>query len=288
MVTVCRVTRTNPATEARVRHVTDPSGTTRLEHPAYELLRPVTAAAGTVLADNPSTMALEGTNSWILRAADGAGCIVVDPGPDDPRHLAQLAEQGPVELILLTHYHADHSEAAPPFSARTGAPVRALDPALCRGAGELYDGEVLSAAGLEIRVLATPGHTEDSVCLVVEGDASVLTGDTVLGRGTTVLGDHPGALGQYLRSLQRLAALPEGTALLPGHGPDLADARQTADRYLAHREQRLEQVRAALRRLGDDPTPRQVVEVVYSDVDESLWPAADISVAAQLDYLRSG
>ena len=257
----------------------------RPEHPAYEVLRPVTAAAGVVLADNPSGMTLDGTNSWVLRAPGQRGCVVVDPGPDDA-HLDRLTEQGPVELILLTHHHLDHSEGARAFSERTGAPVRALDPQLCLGAEGLGAGEALGAGGLDIRVVATPGHTADSLCFVVDGDGSVLTGDTVLGRGTTVLGDHHGALGDYLRSLDRLAALPAGTTLLPGHGPDLPDAPQTARDYLAHREQRLEQVRQAVRRLGDGVTPRQVVEVVYADVDESLWPAADYSVAAQLEYLR--
>ncbi len=256
------------------------------EHPAYEMLRPVTSAAGVVLADNPSGMTLDGTNSWVLRAPGQRGCVVVDPGPEETRHLDRLQEQGPVELILLTHHHFDHSESARTFSERTGAPVRALDPQLCLGAEGLGAGDALGAAGLDIRVLATPGHTTDSLCFVVDGDGSVLTGDTVLGRGTTVLGDHHGALGDYLRSLDRLAALPAGTTLLPGHGPDLPDAPRTARDYLAHREQRLEQVREAVRRLGEDVTPRQVVEVVYADVDESLWPAADISVAAQLEYLR--
>jgi glyoxylase-like metal-dependent hydrolase (beta-lactamase superfamily II) len=255
-------------------------------HPAYEVLRPVTTAAGVVLADNPSGMTLDGTNSWVLRAPGHRGCVVVDPGPDDPVHLERLREHGPVELVLLTHHHLDHSEAARTFSALTGAPVRALDPTLCLGAEGLGAGEAVGAAGLDIRVLATPGHTVDSLCFVVDGDGSVLTGDTVLGRGTTVLGDHHGALGDYLASLDRLAALPVGTTLLPGHGPDLPDAPRTARDYLAHREQRLDQVRAALRQLPADPEPRQVVEIVYADVDESLWPAADISVAAQLEYLR--
>jgi glyoxylase-like metal-dependent hydrolase (beta-lactamase superfamily II) len=266
--------------------VSDPSARARAEHPAYEELRPVTAAAGVVLAENPSGMTLDGTNSWVLRAPGQRGCVVVDPGPDDARHLDRLAEQGPVELILLTHHHLDHSEGARAFAERTGAPVRALDPQLCLGAEGLRAGEAVGAGGLDIRVEATPGHTTDSLCFVVDGDNGVLTGDTVLGRGTTVLGDHHGALGQYLSSLDRLAALPSGMTLLPGHGPDLPDAPQTARDYLAHREQRLEQVREALRRLGDGATPRQVVEVVYTDVDESLWPAADISVAAQLEYLR--
>lgn len=256
------------------------------EHPAYEQLRPVTAAASVVLADNPSPMTLDGTNTWILRAPGQAGCVVVDPGPDDPTHLDRLAACGPVELVVLTHRHLDHTESARTFAERVGAPVRALDPTLVLGAEGLGAGERLAAAGLDLRVLVTPGHTDDSLCLVVEDDASVLTGDTVLGRGTTVLGDHDGALTEYLDSLRRLAELPEGTTLLPGHGPDLPDAGDTARYYLRHREQRLDQVRAALGELGPAPTPRQVVEIVYADVDEDLWPAADQSVAAQLAHIR--
>lgn len=260
-----------------------------MTHPAYGVLRPVTSAAGVVLAENPSAMTLDGTNSWILRAPGQRGCVVVDPGPDDETHLGRLVAQGPVELILLTHHHADHAEGARSLHDRTGAPVRALDPQLVLGAEGLSDGDALGAAGLDVRVVATPGHTLDSLSFLVDGDGSALTGDTVLGRGTTVLGDHAGALGDYLSSLQRLASLDAATTLLPGHGPDLADAAETARAYLAHREQRLDQVRDALRRLGADAasaSPRAIVEIVYADVDESLWPAADRSVAAQLDHLR--
>jgi glyoxylase-like metal-dependent hydrolase (beta-lactamase superfamily II) len=159
--------------------------------------------------------------------------------------------------------------------------VRAFDPALCVAAESFADGEVISAGGLSIRVLHTPGHTDDSVSLVLDGQ--VLTGDTILGRGTTVLHD----LGDYLRSLRKLVELPPGTLGLPGHGPELPDLPATAREYLAHREQRLDQVRSALQTLGADATPRQVVEVVYADVDRALWAPAELSVQAQLDYLRS-
>jgi glyoxylase-like metal-dependent hydrolase (beta-lactamase superfamily II) len=114
-------------------------------------------------------------------------------------------------------------------------------------------------------------------------DATVLTGDTILGRGTTVVAHPDGRLGDYLESLKRLRELGEAT-VLPGHGPELASAGAAAEFYLAHREERLEQVRAAL--LAGDTTPRQVVERVYVDVDQVLWPAAEMSVRAQLDYLR--
>jgi glyoxylase-like metal-dependent hydrolase (beta-lactamase superfamily II) len=249
--------------------------------PAYGVLRPVSATASVLLENNPSSMTLEGTNSWVLRATPDTPAVVVDPGYRDLEHLELLAGVGAVELVLLTHFHPDHAEGAPWFAERVGAPVRAFDPALCVGAAPVADDEVIAAGGLEIRVLHTPGHTGDSVSLRF-GD-QVLTGDTVLGRGTTVLHD----LGAYLGSLRKLIELPHGTRGLPGHGPELPDLPATAREYLSHREQRLDKVRSALETLGADATPRQVVEVVYADIDRALWAPAELSVQAQLEYLRS-
>lgn len=249
--------------------------------PAYGVLRRVSETASVLLENNPSTMTLEGTNTWVLRAPDAEAAVVVDPGYHDLDHLEKLAAVGPVELILLTHHHPDHAEGAPWFASKTGAPVRAFDASLCIDAPPFADGDSFAAGGLDFSVLHTPGHTDDSVSLLVAGQ--LLTGDTILGRGTTVLHD----LGDYLRSLRKLIALPDGTPGLPGHGPELPDLPATAREYLAHREQRLDQVRSALRTLGEDATPRQVVEVVYADVDRALWAPAEASVRAQLDYLRA-
>jgi glyoxylase-like metal-dependent hydrolase (beta-lactamase superfamily II) len=261
-----------------------------MEHPVYGQLRPVTPLASVLLEHNPSPMTLEGTNTWVLRAPGELHCVVVDPGDDDPAHLERVASQGPVALVLLTHRHPDHAAGARRFAALTRAPVRALDTSLVLGSEALGDGDVVTAAGCELRVLATPGHTSDSLSFVLDGPGAapaVLTGDTVLGRGTTVIAHPDGALGPYLTSLRRLAELPDGTAVLPGHGPELPDAPAPARHYLAHREQRLDQVRSALGALGPDATARQVVERVYADVDEALWDAAEASVRAQLAYLRS-
>ncbi|WP_127781790.1 MBL fold metallo-hydrolase [Rhodococcus sp. X156] len=260
-----------------------------LVHPAYGQLRQVTPSAAVLLCENPSVMTLEGTNTWVLRAPGSEQCVVVDPGPDDEAHLRRVAAVGDVVATVLTHGHVDHAAGAKRFAELTGSVVRAVDPALRLGSEGLAEGDVVAAAGVELRVLATPGHTADSVCLVLDGDGergSVITGDTVLGRGTTVIAPPDGALGPYLESLRMLAELPEGATVLPGHGPDLPDARAAVQYYLAHREERLEQVRGALQTLGADATPRQVVELVYADVDQTLWPAAEWSVRAQLDYLR--
>ncbi len=254
-------------------------------HPAYGRIRAVTPYASVLLARNPSPMTLDGTNTWLLRGPDSEACLVVDPGPDDPAHLDAVAAAGPIAQVLLTHGHPDHSAGAAALRDRTLAPVRALDPAHRLGGEGLGEGDVVAAAGVEVRVLATPGHTADSLSFAVEG--AVLTGDTVLGRGTTVVVPPEGRLADYLDSLRRLQDLG-ARAVLPGHGPELPDLAAVTAYYLRHRQERLEQVRAALDRLGPDATAEQVVPVVYADVDRALWPAAELSVRAQLDYLRGG
>jgi len=254
--------------------------------PSYEQLRRVTPQASVLLQNNPGPMTLEGTNTWLLRDESSRDTIVVDPGQASDEHLeALLAAAGEVALIVLTHRHFDHGESAPALHARTGAPVHAADPALCRGAAPLVDGVSFSAAGVDLRVLATPGHTSDSVSLVL-GSGPVLTGDMILGHGTTVVAHPDGNLAAYLASMQTLHDLGDVPAL-PGHGPELPSLREVAAFYLAHRAERLEQIRVALAELGPDTTARQLVEHVYADVDQRVWDAAELSVKAQLEYLRT-
>lgn len=252
-------------------------------HPAYELLRPVTETASVLLAHNPGLMTLEGTNTWVLRGPRSDESVIIDPGPDDDEHVERIAALGKIALVLISHRHGDHNDGVDKLVERTGAVVRSVGSGFLRGMGGLLtDGEVIDAAGLRITVMATPGHTADSLSFVL--DDAVLTADTVLGRGTTVIDPDDGDLRAYLESLRRLGGLGART-VLPGHGPDLPDLRAVASEYLAHREQRLDQIRAALVQLGDDATTRQVVEHVYVDVDEKLWSVAEWSVQAQLDYL---
>jgi glyoxylase-like metal-dependent hydrolase (beta-lactamase superfamily II) len=255
-----------------------------------------------LLAPNPGPMTLDGTNSYIISAPGSRSVVVVDPGPLDEGHLATLAGTGRVELVLITHHHADHSAASRRFAELTGAPVRAVDPACCVNGAPLAagmagtsetGGEEIDAAGVRIRVIPTPGHTNDSVCFHLPGDGpngSVLTGDTVLGRGTTILGYPDGTLADYLASLATLRALGPAT-VLPAHGPVLPDLAATCDAYLAHRQERLDQVRAALAELDpeldDAATLAQVTDRVYAETDAAVRFAAEASVAAQLAYLRS-
>jgi glyoxylase-like metal-dependent hydrolase (beta-lactamase superfamily II) len=162
-----------------------------------------------------------------------------------------------------------------------------MDPAYRRGGEGLAAGDVLTDGGCELRVIETPGHTTDSVCLLVPADGAVLTGDTVLGRGTTVIGTD-GSLGDYLDSLHRLCGLVEEAglrALLPGHGPLLPDAAGTLDYYLTHRAERLAEVQDAI--VAGDRTLAEIVARVYAAVDKALWPFAEWSVRAQLEYLEA-
>ncbi|HJV99103.1 MAG TPA: MBL fold metallo-hydrolase, partial [Arthrobacter sp.] len=238
---------------------------------------------------NPGPMSLEGTNSYVLQAVGNPAACVVDPGPLDETHLRALAGATAVELILITHRHADHTAGSARLHQLTGAPVRAADPAHCHGGGApLRDGEVIRVAGLEIQVLATPGHTSDSVCFHLPDDGphgSVLTGDTILGRGTTMLDYPDGTLGDYLDSLDSLEALGPAT-VLPAHGPVLPSLEAIVRAYRDHRQDRLDQIRAALDRLGRDAAVGDVADAVYSDVGPSVRRAAEMSVAAQLEYLR--
>jgi glyoxylase-like metal-dependent hydrolase (beta-lactamase superfamily II) len=252
----------------------------------------VTDYASRVLAANPGPMTLDGTNTWILKAPGAEQAVVVDPGPMLEEHLrAVLDAAGKVAVVLLTHKHPDHSEGAAWFANHASCGVRAVDPAFrmpTDRAHGLAEGDVITADGLRIEVLPTPGHTLDSVCFWLPQDGSLLTGDTVLGRGTSVVAHPDGALGPYLDSLERLRAFansPAGvTRLLPGHGPVIDDPAAALTHYLDHRRERLDQVRAAI--AEGHATPQAIVEHVYADVDKSLWPAAERSVRAQLDYLN--
>jgi glyoxylase-like metal-dependent hydrolase (beta-lactamase superfamily II) len=227
-------------------------------------------------------MTLDGTNTWLL-AAPGGRTVVVDPGPDDAGHLTRVREAaGDVALVLLTHGHPDHSAGARTLAEQVGVPVRAADPAHRLGDEGLGDGEHVAVDDLVVQVLATPGHSSDHVCFVLPEADRVLTGDHVLGRGTTVVAYPDGRLRDYLDSLNRLADVG-ATTLLPGHGPVVENAAEVIAYYVAHRAERLRQVRDAV--AAGATTPREVVEVVYADVDRRLWHAAEQSVRAQLDYL---
>jgi glyoxylase-like metal-dependent hydrolase (beta-lactamase superfamily II) len=206
-----------------------------------------------VVAPNPSPLTLEGTNTWIV------GGWVVDPGPADAGHLATVRKAaGPVEGVVLTHSHLDHSE----------------------GAGELGVEAVLPVHGQRVgpfEAIATPGHSPDSVCLRYE--RVLFTGDTVLGEGSVFIAPGEGSLSAYLASLERLLEL-DLEAICPGHGPVVQDPGAKLREYRDHRLEREAKVLAALG--AGARTRDELLDRGWDDVDFSASPLLRIAAAATL------
>ena len=242
-----------------------------------------------VLAPNPSPMTLDGTNTYVLATADGAPAVVVDPGPDDAAHRARVEQvlrdhDLDVAAVVATHHHPDHAEAARGWASAWGVSVAAARPDVAGPTGRvLAAGDELVAGDLRLEVVATPGHTADSISLRLPTRA-VCTGDHVLGRGTTVVAHPDGTLSGYLDSLRRLLDLGPA-ALLPGHGPAMHEDPAAVLRFhLEHRAFRLQQVLAVL--AAGPRTAEQVVEIVYADHDRAVWPAAVASTLAAFEHLE--
>lgn len=248
----------------------------------------ITDHATCVLAPNPSPWTLDGTNTWILGARD---VVIVDPGPDEASHreavLDSLTSRNQRCIgIVLTHGHLDHAAGARAMADALRVGVRALDPHHRWGTEGLADGDVIPLDVTELRVVGTPGHSGDSVSLIDASEGTLVTGDTILGRGTTLVAWPDGTLADYLDSLARLRDLAQDRELdriLPGHGPVLSDPVGVISAYLDHRHARLAEVRAVYE--SGVTAPQDIVAVVYADVPREVWPAAELTVRAQLAYL---
>jgi glyoxylase-like metal-dependent hydrolase (beta-lactamase superfamily II) len=265
---------------------------------------PVAVAPGIVriTAPNPSPFTFHGTNSYLLGER---ALAVIDPGPDDPRHLDALLRAiagRPVSHILLTHTHRDHSPLARPLSKETGAPILAEGPhrparplhtgeagRLDAGADtelapdrRLADGEAVAGEGWRLEAVATPGHTANHMAYALAGEGVLFCGDHVMAWSTTVVAPPDGSMADYMASLDRLLARCD-RLYLPGHGGPISDPAAFVRGLKAHR---LMRERAILERLarGDRAVP-QMVRAIYRDLDPWLHGAAALSVLAHLEDL---
>ena len=215
-----------------------------------------------VRAPNPGPLTLGGTNTYV------AGGTVVDPGPDDERHLRNILAAGPVERIVLTHRHPDHTSGAGRLSELAGAPVLAF------GVG-LSDGERVG----DLVTVHTPGHAPDHLCFWHPASRTLFSGDLIAGEGSIMIAPPEGDLRAYVASLERVRKLGP-SRILPGHGPEVLRAQEKIEEYLAHRREREARVAAAL-----ESGARSLSEVVlsaYSGVPPAMRPYAELSARAHL------
>jgi glyoxylase-like metal-dependent hydrolase (beta-lactamase superfamily II) len=237
-----------------------------------------------VKADNPGPMTLAGTNTWILAGEAAGQTVVIDPGPVLEEHLDGIRALGRPTAIVLTHRHLDHSEAAAALATEFDIPVFAALPELAIGTRPLVDGDEVEAAGWLLRVVATPGHTSDSVCLVIE--QGTFTGDTLLGGSTTVIAPPSGSLAEYFSSMKKLEGLGSVRGF-PGHGPSFSNVGAWARQNVEYREQRLAQLVSVYSRLREFGTPTigAVASAAYGVDGGPVTEYVEAMTAAQLTFL---
>ena len=257
-------------------------------------------------APNPGMMTGPGTNSYLV-GDPNTGYIAIDPGPADIDHLQRIwrAAGGHIKAIVCTHSHPDHSPGAAPLQALCankptilGLSSRPTSRANSRFTPdrELIDSEklVLQGQGLDgeithtLRVVHTPGHAANHLCLVLEEDGLLFSGDHVLNGSTTVIDPPDGHMGDYLDSLDKLAAACDSGGIefiLPAHGHVLGFARQAITHLKAHRLKREAKIAAAMQALPQGSL-QEWVEKAYEDVPSRLWPVAARSLQAHVDHIR--
>jgi glyoxylase-like metal-dependent hydrolase (beta-lactamase superfamily II) len=250
-----------------------------------------------VLAPNPSPYTFTGTQTYVVGMADGPDCAVIDPGPDKAAHIAAiLAAVGARKIlaIMCTHTHRDHSPAAAPLAAQTGAPIVGCAPLVLAVDGPrsdeafdptyapdrvLLDGEGMRGTGWTLTALATPGHTSNHLCFALEESGALFTGDHVMGWSTSVVIPPDGDMGDYMASLEKLLARDD-VRYHSAHGAAIEKPRQLVRGMIGHRRQREAQI---LRLLGESPRPVSgFIPEMYKGLDPRLVGAAEMSVTAHL------
>ncbi|PUE42801.1 MBL fold metallo-hydrolase [Limnohabitans sp. Bal53] len=257
-------------------------------------------------APNPGVMTGPGTNSYLV-GDPNTGYIAIDPGPADNDHLQRIwrAAGGQIKAIVCTHSHPDHSPGAAPLQAlcTNKPPILGLASQPTARANsrftperELADGEKLVLQGIGVdgeithtlRVVHTPGHAANHLCLVLEEDGLLFSGDHVLNGSTTVIDPPDGHMGDYLDSLDKLAAACEAGGIefiLPAHGHVLGFAHQAITHLKAHRLKREAKIAATMQALPQGSL-QEWVEKAYDDVPSRLWPVAARSLQAHVDHIR--
>ncbi len=263
-------------------------------HAPYGAAERLSPRVRRVLARNPSPFTFTGTGTYVV----GEGTVaVIDPGPDDPAHVAALlaATAGEtVSHILITHTHLDHSPAALALARRTGAEIAGCAPLVLPDTGPradagfdpsyapdrvLADGEAVQGPGWTLAAVHTPGHTSNHLCYALAEEAALFTGDHVMGWSTTVVAPPDGDMAAYMASLDRLLGRAD-QIYYPTHGPPVAEPQRWTRHLIAHRRQREAQILALLAE-GPGEIP-ELVARMYAQVDRRLWPAAGRSVLAHL------
>ena len=270
-----------------------------MAEPPYERAEEVAPGVRRILAGNPSPFTFEGTETYLVGTAEIA---VIDPGPDDPRHVDAILAAvggGRVSAILCTHTHRDHSPASRVLAEATGAPIIGCAPLAISDDGPradaafdfdyapdrvLKDGDTLEGEGWRLAAVATPGHTSNHLCFAF-GDI-LFTGDHVMGWSTTVIAPPDGDMADYMASLDTLLARDD-RLYFPAHGPAVEKPRAHVRALITHRRMREKQI---LERLGQGiGRIPAMVETMYRAVDPRLHPAAGRSVLAHLiDLERRG
>ena len=243
-----------------------------------------------VRAPNPSPMTLDGTNSYLIDGGDGF-IAAIDPGPAIDSHLDALVEAatelgGTIQAIFVTHGHPDHFPGAAPLAARTDAPIYAHVNARFAHTYDLLGEADVPIGAAMLRTFDAPGHTFDHLVYVLVDEHALFTGDVIIGSGTVVIAPPGGAMRPYQQTLERLrAAYGDARAIYGGHGDAIDDPRAKIDAYIAHRAGREREIIALL---GAGPqTIPALVETIYAQVGDHLWPAAARQVMAYLDALES-